>query len=148
MQDKFVSLLKKHELKITPQRLEILRYLDTHHSHPTVEEIYSELKQNTPSLSKTTVYNALETLKKHKIIQTVIISGNETRYDLKNTHHHHFLCLQCGAIIDIDITCPNIKKIQQQGYDIKELHGYFKGICPKCQQKRGGKTHHESKNTT
>ena len=144
MHDKYVTILKNNELKITPQRLEILHYLDTHCSHPTVEEIYSALKQKNPSLSKTTVYNALETLKKHHIIQTVTISGTETRYDFKDTPHHHFLCSRCGAIIDINIACPNIEKIQEDGYQIDELHGYFKGICPKCLKKGKGKQHHES----
>jgi Fe2+ or Zn2+ uptake regulation protein len=135
MLNTYVKLLKDHAIKITPQRLEILRYLDEHHTHPTVDEIYSALKTKTPSLSKTTVYNSLETLKTHKLIQSLTISGPETRYDITRRLHHHFLCQCCGAIIDIEITCPNVNKIIQDGYRVDEVHGYFKGICKECIKK-------------
>ena len=135
MFEKYVSVLRDNSLKITPQRLEIMKYLDKHRTHPTADEIYTKLKQNNPSLSKTTVYNALETLKNHKIIHSVTITGIESRYDYNDCMHHHFLCTTCGDIIDIDIKCPNIEKIINDGYYIEEVHGYFKGICKKCRQK-------------
>lgn len=138
MLEKYVQLLKDHSLKITPQRLQILHYLDTHRTHPDAKEIYSSLKQKTPSLSKTTVYNALEILKKNYIIQAVTISGSKARYDFKSCLHHHFLCTNCGAIIDIDMKCPNLKKVETQGYQINEVHGYFKGLCTSCQKKKRG----------
>ena len=131
-----VKLLKDNNLKITPQRLSILTYLEKHHIHPTVDDIYTALKQKTPSLSKTTVYNALEALKQHNIIQTLTISGSETRYDLRHDLHHHFLCKQCHKIIDIDICCPNITQVTNQGYHVDEVHGYFKGICKSCSEKK------------
>lgn len=136
----YVALLKKHKLKITPQRLAILTYLDTHHTHPTAEEIYSALKTSNPSLSKTTVYNAVETLRSHYIIQTLTISANERRFDIRDDLHHHFLCKRCGKIIDINIDCPNIKRIEQLGYRIDEVHGYFKGICKECLRREDRKT--------
>ena len=132
MLEKYVKLLKEKQIKITPQRLEILRYLDEHRTHPTVERIYSELKEKNPSLSKTTVYNSVETLKEHGIIQSLTISGSEQRYDFKHEMHHHFLCKKCGEIIDIDIKCPNLGKILELGHRVDEVHGYFKGICKKC----------------
>ncbi|MEM0492492.1 MAG: Fur family transcriptional regulator [Candidatus Thermoplasmatota archaeon] len=132
MFDKYIQLLKDHNLKITHQRLEVLRYLDEHRDHPTVEKIYTALKKREPSLSKTTVYNAVDKLKEEGVIQAINISG-ELRYDIKKDMHHHFLCTVCGSIIDIDISCQNIDKITKQGYVIKEVHGYFKGRCKECQ---------------
>ena len=145
MLQSYVQLLKDNAIKITPQRLEILKYLDQHHCHPTADNIYSALKKKHPSLSKTTVYNALETLKKHDIIHTLTISASETRYDIKTkNHHHHFLCECCNSIIDIEICCPNVDKTMKEGYHIKEVHGYFKGICKHCMKIR--KESHGQKN--
>jgi len=132
MFEKYVNLLKKKSIQITPQRLEILKYLDNHRNHPAVDQIYKELKRNNPSLSKTTVYNSLEILNKHKIINSISITGLESRYDIINEMHHHFMCKKCGRIIDIEIACPNIKKISEIGHKIEEVHGYFKGICKEC----------------
>ena len=135
MFEKYVKLLKENSIKVTPQRLEILKYLDENRTHPTVDEIYSELKEKNPSLSKTTIYNSLETLKEHAIIQSLTISGTELRYDFENKIHHHFLCKICGNIIDINIKCPNLEKILKGGHKVEEVHGYFKGNCKKCMKK-------------
>ena len=135
MFEKYVKLLKENSIKVTPQRLEILKYLDENRTHPTVDEIYSALKEKNPSLSKTTVYNSVETLNEHGIIQSLTISGSESRYDFENKMHHHFLCKKCGNIIDIDIKCPNIGKMLESGHKVEEVHGYFKGICKKCMKK-------------
>jgi len=135
MLEKYVKILKNESLKVTPQRLEILRFLDNHKSHPTVDEIYQNIKKTNPSLSKTTVYNSLDVLENHGIIQSISISVSEKRYDIKNQMHHHFLCKKCGRIIDIDIKCPNINKVIEQGHYVEEVHGYFKGICKECVNK-------------
>ena len=133
--EKYVTILKQNQLKITPQRLAIMKYLDENRTHPTADRIYIDLKEKNPALSKTTVYNSVETLKEHDIIQSLTISGSESRYDFENKMHHHFLCKKCGTIIDIGIKCPNIGKIIESGHNVEEVHGYFKGICKKCMKK-------------
>ena len=133
--EKYVTILKQNQLKITPQRLAIMKYLDENRTHPTADRIYIDLKEKNPALSKTTVYNSVETLKEHGIIQSLTISGSESRYDFENKMHHHFLCKKCGTIIDIGIKCPNIGKIIESGHNVEEVHGYFKGICKKCMKK-------------
>lgn len=135
MFEKYVSLLREKDIKVTTQRLEILQYLDTHRTHPTVDKIYTALKKNNPALSKTTVYNAVDVLKKHGLIISITLSGHEQRYDFRHDMHHHFLCRKCGKIIDIDIECPNIGKVLQSGHKVEEVQGYFKGICMDCIKK-------------
>lgn len=132
MFEKYVKLLKENSIKITSQRLEILRYLDEHRIHPTADQIFTELKEKNPSLSKTTVYNSVEKLRDHGLIQSITISGSELRYDFKHGMHHHFLCKKCGRIADIDVECPNLGKMLDCGHNVEEVHGYFKGICKKC----------------
>ena len=135
MFEKYVKLLKENSIKITPQRLEILRYLDEHRTHPTADQIFTELKIKNPSLSKTTVYNSVEILRDHGLIQSITISESELRYDFKHGMHHHFLCKKCGGITDIDVECPNLGKMLECGHNVDEVHGYFKGICKKCSKK-------------
>lgn len=137
MFEKYVKLLKENSLKVTSQRLEILKYLDENRTHPTVDEIYTDLKEKNPSLSKTTVYNALDALEKHGIIQAITISGSELHYEISHglDMHHHFLCKRCGKIIDIEICCPNVEKISEYGHIVEEIHGYIKGTCKICIKK-------------
>lgn len=135
--EQYVKILKEHAIKITPQRLEVLKYLDTHRNHPTAYEIYEALKKDNPSLSKTTVYNSLEVLQRHDIIHSLTISGSELRYDFRTEVHHHFLCRKCGKIIDIDVGCPYMDEFLNGGHRVEEVHGYFKGICKECLKKKG-----------
>ncbi len=130
--DRYVKILKENKLKVTPQRLEILRYLDINRTHPTADSIYSGLKEQNPSLSKTTIYNTLQLLGEHGLVQILTISGSELRFDSDISPHHHFLCKSCGKIYDVDIACPNADKVEAGGHRIDEIHGYFKGICKKC----------------
>lgn len=139
--DDYVHLLKTKNLKITHHRLEILSYLNTHHNHPTAEEIFQHLKKKNPGLSRTTVYNNLETLSDAHIIQRLTICPTEHRYDFHRGMHHHFICKECGSIYDVDFECPTVCKIEkyvhEHGHQIDEVHGYFKGICKDCIEKKG-----------
>ena len=137
--DKYVKILRENNLKVTPQRLEVLKYLDKNKTHPNVEKIYSVLKKKNPSLSKTTVYNTLECLKEHGLVQVLTISQSELVFDSVISPHHHFLCKKCGTIIDIKIECPYIDDILKGGHRIDEVHGYFKGTCEECLKKREAK---------
>ena len=137
--EKYVKKLKENNLKVTPQRLIVLKYLGEHCTHPTTDKIYTDLKTNNPSLSKTTVYNSLEILEKHGILQSITISGSERRYDFKQGMHHHFLCKKCGRITDIDVECPNLGKMLECGHNVEEVHGHFKGICQNCMKKEKNK---------
>ena len=130
--DTYVSLLKANQMKVTPQRLEIMRYLDKNRDHPTADDIYTALKKSNPSLSKTTIYNTLETLREHDLIQAVGISESEMRFDFKREMHHHFLCKNCGVILDIDVKCPFLDETLEGEHKVEEVHGYFRGTCKDC----------------
>ena len=130
--EKYVETLRSNGLKVTPQRLEVLRYLDENRTHPTVEQIHSALKEKNPSLSMTTVYNTVETLTQHHIIQSLTITGSELRYDFETKMHHHFLCTKCNRIIDIYVDCPYLHDLMNGAHRVEEVHGYFKGICADC----------------
>ena len=51
-------------LKLTPQRLAILQYLEGNTDHPSAEMIYSVVKKKYPMMSFATVYKTIEALKK------------------------------------------------------------------------------------
>jgi Fe2+ or Zn2+ uptake regulation protein len=138
----FKELLSGKGIKPTFQRLKILEYMRKNmKNHPTVEMIHEELLKDIPTISLTTVYNTLNTLLEKGLVDGITITGTETRYDLDVSPHHHFLCKECGKIIDIDIQCPFAvgKKKVVGGNKIEEVHGYFKGICKDCAKSRRSK---------
>jgi len=137
--EKFKNTLKSQGIRPTYQRLKILKYLKDHRTHPTIDMIYEHLVKTMPTISKTTVYNTLNTLWEKGLAKPVFITAPEIRYDDNTSSHHHFLCESCGKILDLDITCQYFEKRKIGGHRIKELYGYFKGICQDCLKKRGEK---------
>lgn len=138
---KIFKTVKKNSFKITPQRLETLRYLINHRTHPKADLIYPDLKEKNSSLSKTTVYDFLEIFKKHGVIQKLTISGLELQYDFKCFKHHHFICRKYGRTIDINSSYLHIE-IRKEGYQLDGAHGYLIGICKKCPQREKIKVRH------
>ena len=132
-----INILESLEIKPTYERLRILKYLKENKVHPTVNMIYDEVLKEIPTISKTTVYNTLNLFIEKGIVSPINITGTEERFDITTKPHHHFLCEKCGEIIDIDIECPYCKKGYIFEHKIKELHGYFKGICKNCLGKDG-----------
>jgi len=127
--------LKKKNIRLTHQRLKILEYLSNSKTHPTVEEIYHALKNEVPSLSKTTIYNTLNYLSELKLIKTLIVDDNEARFDAVTGSHGHFKCDECGKIYDFDLNTEAFDTEYLDDFKVNEKIVYFKGICPGCLSK-------------
>jgi Fur family peroxide stress response transcriptional regulator len=112
--------------------LKVLEYLSNSKTHPTVEEIYSALKKEVPSLSKTTIYNTLNYLSELNLIKALTIDENEAHFDADTHTHGHFKCSACGKIYDFDINIDSFDTEHLNNFEINEKIVYFKGICPRC----------------
>ena len=88
-------------IKLTPQRIAILGFLDGNKSHPSAEDIYKAVSKEFPTMSFATVYNTLEALKSKDNILELKIDPAKKRYDPDTTPHHHLICTKCKAIMDI-----------------------------------------------
>lgn len=129
------ELLVSKGIHPTQQRMKILQYLQRPGRHPTADDIYRDLVKEMPAMSKTTVYNTVHTFLEKGIVTGIMITGTEVRFDAETGAHHHFLCESCGRILDLNVTCPNCAREEIAGHRIKELHGYFKGVCASCRKK-------------
>lgn len=101
-------------------------------NHPSVDEIYTELVKEIPTLSKTTVYNTLNTFIAAKIAQVLSIEDTETRYDANVSFHGHFKCKKCGNIYDFRLDTTDCKSDDLDNFLIEEKNVYYKGICNTC----------------
>lgn len=133
--EKYKQILVDKGVKPTYQRIKILEYLEKNVTHPTVDMIYSALYKKVPTLSKTTVYNTLDILRRHGLVEILTITESELRYEYFYQPHHHFYCRICGQIIDLDVSCVYQEDMCVVGHKIENIHGYFKGICMDCLNK-------------
>jgi len=134
--EKGVKLFKQHNIRVTQQRLAVYAALLDGEKHLTAEEIHEKVKLGNPAISFATVYTILDILKKKGLINEIRIRFDKSSYEARMEWHHHFLCKQCGTIIDIDIDpCPSLRRKSVSGHRIESLQGYFYGICKNCQRR-------------
>jgi Fur family peroxide stress response transcriptional regulator len=58
-----IERLKRKGVVMTLQRLAVLEFLEGNTNHPSVEEIYRNLKKKYPTLSQATIYTSLQVLR-------------------------------------------------------------------------------------
>ena len=122
--------LKKKNINLSHQRLKVLEYLTQNHCHPTVEQIFTALHKDIPTLSKTTVYNTLRVLVESGLVRVIAIEDNETRYDIVTENHGHFKCESCGTIFDFSIDIDSLFPGDLSKFKINDKNVYFKGNHP------------------
>lgn len=124
--------LKAKNINLSFQRLKVLEYLDNNRCHPSVEQIFSDLLKELPTLSKTTVYNTLRILTETGLVRSMTIDDNETRYDINTKNHGHFKCNSCNTIYDFYVDIDEFCSDDLKNYKIEDKNVYFMGICPRC----------------
>ena len=120
-----------YNIKPSVQRIAVMDYLLKHRTHPSVEEIYSALSGDMPTLSKTTVYNTLKLFAEQGAAQMLTIDEKNVCFDGDTSLHAHFLCKRCGKIYDLPISEPMKETLESniEGHSVDELHYYYKGTC-------------------
>jgi Fur family peroxide stress response transcriptional regulator len=95
-----LNKLRDKNLKVTPQRVAILDFLDKK-THPTIDEIYGSVKKSFISISLATIYKNLNTLKENGIVVEINTKSGKIKYDLNIKSHIHSYCPKCQKIEDI-----------------------------------------------
>jgi Fe2+ or Zn2+ uptake regulation protein len=128
--EKLSLILQNASLKSTPQRLAILNTIQKH-GHICIDDIYNEIKKTFPSISLATVYKNIHTLKDEGILTEIHPQNIKSKYEIKKSPHGHFVCKNCGMIVDFELqnVCnPKIDEIDK----IEDSEVYLYGICRKC----------------
>jgi Fur family peroxide stress response transcriptional regulator len=99
---KIVEAFKVRKLKITPQRIAIVKAL-SRMDHPTAEEIYEEVRKEQPYISLATIYRTLKLLINAGLVKELCLPDGVIRYDTNIKTHINLVCVNCGKIIDIDV---------------------------------------------
>jgi Fur family ferric uptake transcriptional regulator len=122
---------------LTNQRAIILDYLKENYNHPSVEEIFSFVKNKLPRISKKTVYSNLQFLCNEDLIQDVRVKGVQ-RYEPQSNPHHHLICRKCGKILDIqsEELLSHAMKVGKtlRNFFVESTDINFYGICKKCKE--------------
>jgi Fur family peroxide stress response transcriptional regulator len=114
----------------------ILRILAASEGHPSVEQIYEQIKDDFPTTGMATIYKTVTLLKEMDELLELGFADGSNHYDGNRPYPHpHLVCTQCGEIQDLDV--PDLDALvarvsQQVDHEVHSHRLDLYGICPKC----------------
>ena len=107
-------------------------------THPSVDELYSEIRLKHPSISKATVYRNMRQLAEIGKILQIAVENDVSRYDGNTEEHQHFICDSCGRILDVHIDFAEGSEKSKSAVEDMYKHSVnkcvvsFYGTCSNC----------------
>lgn len=121
--------------KYSKKREAILEALRNTTEHPSAEMLYARLKPEFPDLSLGTVYRNLAMfIRDGDAVSVGTVAGQE-RYDADTRPHAHFICSECGRVLDVCSPCLNAldKEVERETGGTVTGHSLsFSGTCQSC----------------
>ena len=127
--------LRAGGLKLTPQRLAILRELADDPTHPTATELFSRLRTELPSMSFATVYNTLSALTEQGLCVARALEPGAVRFDPNVEPHDHAVCDSCGLVVDIAGRVRGGSPRTAEpvaGFAVRSVERVYRGWCADC----------------
>lgn len=137
--EKFMRHCRKMGVRVTPQRIAIFRELAESDEHPSADSIFERIREQMPSVSIDTVYRTLSLLEDIDLARNVSTVDGKARYDPTTASHCHFICLECGRIVDVfsDTVKPSGLRKEAKGLGrIDSVSVELHGCCSSCLQKQ------------
>ena len=121
------------------KRNAILACLQGTTSHPSAEMVYEMLQKEHPDISLATVYRNLARFKSQGLVSSVATVRGVERFDAMTHPHVHFICTDCGAVIDLPrMEIPESLRAEAEeisGCHVQDCRLTFTGLCEKCAKK-------------
>lgn len=126
-------------LRVTRPRLAVLAALERLGGHRSAEEVSAELKRTGDVASRASVFNALRDLTAAALVIETGVGPGPARYEVAKTWHHHFVCIRCGAILDVPcvVGARPCLDADLPGARIDEAQVTYRGTCAACARAEG-----------
>jgi Fur family ferric uptake transcriptional regulator len=133
----YTKQLHDHGLRVTRQRLGVLRFLEAH-PHSSADTVVSGVRDELPELSMQSVYNVLNDLTALGMLRRFTPPGSaalhETRVD---DNHHHAVCMTSGRNEDVECAvghAPCLSPSDSHGMSIQVADVVYQGVCATCRE--------------
>ena len=137
---RFQTFLQTQGLKLTSERVALVREIFGSHYHFEADELLFKMKEKSVKISRATVYRTLELLVKSGMVRRVHLGEDHYHYEhvTGNSHHDHLICTTCGAVIEFHD--PLLEARQHEICEKKKFTPTFHnlqilGVCDSCKRK-------------
>jgi Fur family ferric uptake transcriptional regulator len=139
MTNKYASLLRQHDFKVTHARVKLLERLERATKPMSAQELHEELADSKMDLA--TVYRSLNKFADAGLVARVQLGDEFARFEFvkHHHHHHHIVCNSCGTVREIELC-----NLDELSHDIAQKTGFrniehqvvFRGECQDCASHR------------
>lgn len=102
-----------------------------------------DLLEQRPKLTQSSMYRNMVDLEAAGVVQKVLGTDDRTRFELAESiigHHHHLVCIECGAVDDFVVSPASERVIESALHDAIEASGFqptghrldVLGRCARC----------------
>lgn len=139
--ESMLACVRSAGLKLTPQRIAIVRELAADPAHPTAQELFERLRPALPTMSFATVYNTLDALAAAGLCAALSLSPGASRFDPNMAPHHHAVCDRCGSVRDVPCEAaaaeppraPSPPALHAApGFVVRSVERIYRGLCAAC----------------
>jgi len=104
------------------------------------QEVLDSAKADVPALGIATVYRNLKMLVDEGELRSVLLPGENPRYELAgHSHHHHFQCVKCQRVFDVHACPGDLGRLAPAGFTVEDHDLTLYGRCTDCQLTQRGR---------
>lgn len=130
-----VGLLRARGLRVTSQRIVILRELRCLGRHATADEVLAAVEPELPGISAPTIYATLDLFVELGLAQKVQAGRRGALYDPRVEPHEHAVCRRCGRVEDVaaDVDfAALLAPAGSGGFRPESVAVIISGVCAGC----------------
>ncbi len=137
-----IDQLREAGIRLTPQRAMVLDVVYHSDGHLTADEVYEQVRAQSPYVDLSTVYRNLVFLRQQGLIGELRLEGQAVRFEAMRAHnrHHHAVCTVCGHMLEIehgDLAELEATLLCKYGFRLESMHLTLSGLCGQCIQDSG-----------
>lgn len=129
--------LRSNGMRLTHQRIEVVREIAASEEHPDVERVFQNVRGRVPTISLDTVYRTIGTLVELGYVNRTMLTPGPARYDANVTHHHHFVCTRCGTARDVNDPGLDAVRLPDGAVEfgrVEAVEVRLRGVCAECER--------------
>ena len=97
-------------------------------THPTAEQVWSEVRARLPVISRATVYNTLNLLVRKGLLRQIQLAEGKIGFDPNLEPHHHFIDEATGVVIDVAWDALEVRRVEAlRGLEVREYQVVLRG---------------------
>jgi Fe2+ or Zn2+ uptake regulation protein len=137
MAPELLQALDQAGVRLTGPRRELAALIARRQGHFTAADLLADAEQRKLGIGRATVFRLLELLADRNLVERVDLpDGRHAYVPCEPAHHHHLVCISCGAISEVDdcgIDAVTAEAARRSGFEIQSHRLELFGRCPGCQ---------------